>query len=470
MGAIAKRLSTLKRKIHVFACFFKLNAIMLTCDPVDLLYSQIMNIKWPRFLRPTSLFVRGLLMILIPVLVLQIIVGTLIYQRYFQDVTRQLNAQVISEINFATARSTDPDQFIDILEELNLKVLDMPDLMANNFGWLDISGRLIAQNFRAAYGEGVFVDSRAWDGIQITVPFEQSSLNLMIDRSKLAPINPHQIMLNVMLFSIILVVLSIVFLRNQIRSLRKLSQAAKAFGRGEAVNYTPSGGDEIRSAGRSFLAMRNRISRQREHRNLMLAGVSHDLRTPLTRMRLSVEMLDSDEDRTTLSEDINAIEELADSFLSYASNDAPEDYKNIEIKPFIQMISNGYEKLTMGKIENINMRIKPVLFRRAIENILSNAERYADKVKISSSLKERHVVIIIDDNGPGIPIEQRESAVKPFTRLDPARNLDKNSHIGLGMAISVDAVRQHGGNLTLEESPMGGLRVEISIPTKAETA
>ena len=407
-------------------------------------------------------------MILIPVLVLQVIVGTLVYQRYFQDVTRQLSAQVISEINFAIARSTNPDEFSGILNELNLKVLDIHDLTENNFGWIDISGRLIEQNFQDAFGSDVFVDSVAWSGIQITIPFEESSLNLMIDRSKLAPINPHQIMINVILFSIVLVVLSIVFLRNQIKSLRKLSHAAKAFGRGEAIEYAPAGGDEIRSAGRSFLAMRNRISRQREHRNLMLAGVSHDLRTPLTRMKLSVEMLDHDEDRKTLSEDINAIEELADSFLSYASNDAPEEFKNIELRHFIHMISTGYEKVTILDISNIHIRIKPILFRRALDNILSNSERYSDKIEISCQLIDNKVIIHIDDNGPGIPIDERDEAVKPFTRLDPARNIDKNSHVGLGMAISADAVRQHGGSLTLAASPLGGLRVEISIPTKVE--
>ncbi len=399
-----------------------------------------------------------------PIIVLQLIIGYLIYQRYFVNVTEQLTGSVISTIKIADQDSLDEKEFYESLQKYNIFVA--AELNANHLSWLDATGAIIRQTFVREFEQPVYIDSRDFGEIVVSFPLHKELISLTIRRSSLAPINPHQIFFNSLAFSIILTLLSLLFLRNQTRSLAKLSRAAKAFGRGESVRYNPTGADEVRSAGRSFLAMRNRIIRQREQRNLMLAGVSHDLKTPLTRLRLTAELLEDESAKQAITEEIRILDELANNFLEYASNDAKEDFEDLQLISLVKKNVNKSENIEIKISQDIHIRVRPILFGRAISNLVGNSKRYAQNISISALKNKANLHLYIDDDGPGIPLELRESALKAFSRLEPERSISTSGHAGLGLAIAGDVIRQHGGNLILDESPQKGLRAEIILPRK----
>ena len=454
MEKIEKNFGWLKALCQFTRCEYSKN-------PYDLLAMNGFFAK----LAPKSLYARGLLMILMPIVVLQLVVGTLIIQRYFVGVTAQLSKQMIERIEYTHQRSPQIDEFLQELERQGVQPVE--PIGGDNFGLFEVTGRLIRSHFEDHFGAPVYVDNETWRFVTVEFPFENQRLSLKFMRTSLAPINPHQILLNTTGFAIIMTILSLLFLRNQTRSLNRLSRAAKAFGRGEEIEYTPTGSLEVRSAGRSFVAMRNRISRQREQRNLLLSGVSHDLRTPITRLRLAVELLEAEAGKQDMLEDIKVLEGLSESFLNYATNDSREAFETQWLRDAIEEISSKYENTQVTSLPDCEIRIRPLLFRRAIENLLSNAQRYGTITVISGTRDSWSTQINIDDNGEGIAPHLRAEALKAYTRLDGART-PGSGHAGLGLAIAADAIRQHGGELSLDESEMGGLRAQITLPNKLD--
>ncbi len=277
------------------------------------------------------------------------------------------------------------------------------------------------------------------------------------------------------LSALITSIISIVFIRNQIRSLRELSLAAEKFGRGQDVpNLKPSGSDEIRSLAISFIKMKERVMRQITQRTDMLSGVSHDLRTPLTRMKLQLEMMQNSQEIEDLKSDISDMERLVEEYLDFARVDEKERQTSVKIKKFLQEnVINYYAK--MNKVisnfidleNNFEADIKKLALKRALNNLIDNAFNYGDQVSFGSKVSDNNLVLTIDDNGPGIPISERNNVLKPFYRIDNSRNLDKkttSTGSGLGLAIAMDAITSQGGRMKLSDSPLGGLRVTIYIP------
>jgi two-component system osmolarity sensor histidine kinase EnvZ len=273
--------------------------------------------------------------------------------------------------------------------------------------------------------------------------------------------------------------ISIIFLRNQIRSIRDLSEAAKKFGHGQdAPDIKPTGSKEIRSLALSFIKMKERVMRQITQRTDMLSAVSHDLRTPLTRMKLQLEMMKSSAENEDLKSDIADMERLVDEYLDFARFDNKEKTHLTKIKNFLQeTIINYYAK--MNKMINFTAElndefaipIKKLSLKRALMNLIDNAFNYGEKVNLSATISDNNLMITIDDDGPGIPNSERSNVFKPFYRIDNSRNLDKKNGgkipsggSGLGLAITLDAITSHGGRIKLFESPLGGLRVLIYIP------
>ncbi len=413
---------------------------------------------------------RTLLMIILPLLAVQTSVSVLIVQRYFDLVTVQLSTAVIRDIRYLEERSQDEAEFKNDLRRFGYQPLNQPAASENLFGFADLSGHYILEAFEEAFGGNVYIDSREQRTVYLSVKTYFGWEVIEIARSRLAPVNPHQILLNITAFLILALLIVVLFLRNQVRSIRHLARAAEAFGRGETLYYEPRGADEIRMAGRNFIAMRSRINRQRQQRNLMLSGISHDLRTPLTRFRLGIEMLDDEATKKELLHDVQDMEALITSFLEYASNTATEALEPIELGEFLSDVLQDYPNVTCHDIPKAIVTIRPFLLRRALQNLIGNAERYGDKIELSVNKSAKHIRIMVDDNGPGIAPKDRDNALLAFKRLDQARNQDQGAHAGLGLAITADAVRQQGGELRLEDSPLGGLRAIIQLPLSGKSA
>jgi two-component system osmolarity sensor histidine kinase EnvZ len=263
--------------------------------------------------------------------------------------------------------------------------------------------------------------------------------------------------------------IAFVYLRNQLRPITRLAHAAESFGRGQSVTYKPSGALEVRAAGRAFLNMRARIERHIEQRTMMLSGVRHDLRTPITRLRLGLSLLDQD-DREPLERDVEEMQRLIDAFLDFARGDSqdgdaePTDPIDL-VNTIVDDAKRGGQAVRLVKSDGQGqLPLRPKALRRALENLIGNAVRYGTTCQVSVALTERSLRISVEDDGPGIPADARDRALRPFVRLDPARNQDRGSGVGLGLAISADIAKAHGGVLRLGESAsLGGLKAEIII-------
>lgn len=268
--------------------------------------------------------------------------------------------------------------------------------------------------------------------------------------------------------SVVLFAVATFFMRNQVRPIRRLAKAAESFGRGiDVPGFKPQGAAEVRLAARAFLQMRERIRRQIDQRTIMLAGVSHDLRTPLTRMKLQLAMAGKDPEVANLASDVIEMERMVEGYLAFAAGEGEEEPKTLLLSKLLNSIveqvpKNG-ARIDLRLDDDPEITLRPAAMRRCLTNLLSNALRYGSEVHVRTKVRQKRAEIIIDDDGPGIPADRREDVFRPFYRLDESRN-PSTGGTGLGMTIARDVVRGHGGELTLEDSPTGGLRARIRLP------
>jgi two-component system osmolarity sensor histidine kinase EnvZ len=294
-------------------------------------------------------------------------------------------------------------------------------------------------------------------------------MEIGFDRSRVSASNPHQLLVLMVFTGLLMTLIAFLFLRNQLRPIRRLARAAEAFGKGRVVAYKPSGATEVRSAGNAFLDMRARIERQIEQRTLLLSGVSHDLRTPLTRLKLGLAMLD-EEDAAPMMRDVDDMQRLLDGFLAFVRGDATEEVaEKCDPLPFVRSVVEDARRtgqaVTLHAVEGAGVVLmRQGAVRRALENLIGNATRYGTRAEVSLAILERAVRITVEDDGPGIPRDRREEAMRPFTRLDDARNQNRGTGTGLGLAIAADIARSHGGTLRLGDSArLGGLKAELVL-------
>ena len=430
-----------------------------------------MTFDWLKRYMPRGLYGRAALILLLPVVALQLLVSVVFVQRHFEGVTQQMSREIARQINATLdpARANDPD----IADALSFDFLPTsPDAMPEEDlrRWYDFSGIVVIRTLRSyviGFERAHLVDD--WT-VLVWVKRGDDPLTLIeFTRERASASNPHQLLVNMVVFGALLTVIAYLYLRNQLRPITRLAQAAEAFGRGRHVPYSPSGAVEVRAAGHAFLDMRARIERQIEQRTMMLSGISHDLRTPLTRLRLAVSMLD-ESDSELLARDIDDMQKLIDAFLDFARGNADSGQPEpTDIPDFVQRVVDDCARSgTPVRLVEIagagQVMLRQMAMRRAIENLIGNAERYGSRCEVSVVLTDKSLRIRIEDDGPGIATDQRDAALRPFVRLDPARNQDKGSGVGLGLAIAADIARAHGGVLRLGESEsMGGLRADIVI-------
>ena len=430
---------------------------------------------------PRSLFGRAALILVLPVVVVQLIVSIAFIQRHFDGVTRQMTGGVSIEIRYirdrveavatvaqAKAAALDLTRGLDLGLTVPLDPAEVPQ--ADSRAWFDYAGRSVTFTLydRLSGVRAVDLTSNPL-AARVYLDTNKGPLLIEIKRSRISASNPHQLLVWMVFTSALMTFIAYIFLRNQLSPITRLARAAEAFGKGQTLKYTPRGATEVRAAGNAFLNMRARIERQIESRTQMLSGVSHDLRTPLTRLKLGLSFLPEDEETRALQQDVADMERLVDEFLSFARGDAMEEAENVDPTALLlHVVENARrlgQKVTLAASDPLETaKLRPQAITRALENLIGNAVRHAEHVEVSLQVSERALRFVVEDDGPGIAKDRRDEALEPFKRLDAARNPNKGGGVGLGLSIASDIARSHGGALRLGESErLGGLRAEISV-------
>ena len=428
---------------------------------------------------PKRLYWRAAFILLFPVIFLQLIVSVVIIKRHFEGVTEQMTGTVASQIKLIATKveAAEIDAAIELSEALNMKLLAVESdksIGSNSKRFYDVSGIVVIRElYKLKWVQNV--DLLDDDYVTVTLRLADMIFQLQFDRARVSASNPHQLIVNMVVFGAFFTLIAFMYLRNQLRPITRLAVAAEAFGRGQTVPYTASGAIEVKAAGNAFLEMRNRIERHIEQRTMILSGVSHDLRTPLTRLKLGISLLDSD-DKEPLERDVEEMRLMLDEFLTFAKaqDNEQSNFELLTVSSILDSLKDDYQR-SNAKLQVANnittgsYFMRPSLIRRALDNIIGNALRYGTLANLKVTVDNEYINFIVEDDGPGIPAEMRPEALKPFSRLDPARNQDKGMGVGLGLPIASDIAQAHGGSLRLLKSDKyGGLRAEFKIAAKKQ--
>ncbi len=435
--------------------------------------------RWLRRRLPRRLFPRSLLIIILPMLILQSVVAAVFMDRHWEGMTERLSQATASELAMVVELlEALPDrasreevlriadrQFFDQIQLLDTASLPRP-APKPFFSLLD---RTLSRNISLKVGKPFWIDTVGRSAfVEIRVKLDDAVLQVVTRRSQTYASNSHITLVWMAGTSLVLIAVAVLFLRNQVRPVQKLAKAAERFGRGQPVeDFRPYGALEVRQAAWAFIDMRRRIERQMEQRTAMLAGVSHDLRTMLTRFRLELALISGTADTGALEKDVAAMQAMLEDYLAFARTEVDEHADAVDIGAIARDVAaeaaRGGAAVAVAAEGKLAAPVKPNAFRRMLANLVGNAVNHAGTVEVAVLREADRLVVTVDDDGPGIPPEEREEVFKPFYRLDRARNQD-TSGTGLGLTIARDIARKHGGDVRLTSSPAGGLRAEVSIP------
>jgi two-component system osmolarity sensor histidine kinase EnvZ len=438
-----------------------------------------MTFNWLKSMMPRGLYGRAALILIVPIVTLQLVVSLVFLQRHYEGVTDQMTHNLMLEISYilsqvdgapTLAKAQDVAARLGVPLDMNIE-LPGKGAARDQWNFWDLSGRAMIDTIRPGLPGLVSVDLTSdWRQVFLLIDTRFGPMRLEFSRSRVSASNPHQLLVLMIFTGILMTIIAYLFLRNQLRPIRRLAQAATAFGKGEAAGYRPSGATEVRQAGTAFLEMRSRIERAMESRTRMLSGVSHDLRTPLTRLRLGLSMLEETPETQALLRDVADMEHLLDAFLDFARGEATEEKVPTDPVALARKVVEGVRRAGasvefLAVAENERVSLRPMSVERALGNLVGNAVRYGTRARVSVDVYDRAVRFRVEDDGPGIPPEDREAALKAFARLEPGRNQNRGSGVGLGLTITADTARAHGGTLRLGESQaLGGLQADLVIP------
>lgn len=437
-----------------------------------------MFFQWLKHYMPRSLYARAALILVLPVVVVLLVVSVAFIQNHLQGIIAQMTRSVSRQVEFVVDevdQAADRDAALRRMEpmlpalQMRLRFVEPEQVPPDFIRWFDFSGMHVRRLMRNSVPQMLAVRFNADSSVQLFVDTVHGPLEIGFHRSLVTVSTPHQLLVTMVAFALLMTVISFVYMRNQLRPITRLADAAEAFGRGRPEPYRPAGAVEVRAAGNAFLDMRARIERQIEQRTLMLSGVSHDLRTPLTRLKLGLSMLEDEDEAAPLLRDVDEMQRLVETFLEFSRGAAasePEPTDPIAlVRAIVEDAVRAGKQVSLGDLVGEGeVVLRAVAIRRAVENLIDNAVRYGNRAVVSVLLTERSLRIRVEDDGPGIPADLRAEAMKPFARLDPARNQDKGSGVGLGLAIVTDVARAHGGTLRLGKSGrLGGLCADIVI-------
>jgi two-component system, OmpR family, osmolarity sensor histidine kinase EnvZ len=422
---------------------------------------------------PRSLFGRSLLILVTPLILVQVSLGYIFFDRHTDTILRLLSSNITGEVKTVIYMLENGEDFQRLSfvanQNLGLELSFTEGEKLSKTGlrketWLyTFMGNALDENLGRPYY--LSMDS---DSIHLQVGLSKGLLKVSTSRKRLYSRTTPIVLIWTTISALLLFLVASIFMRNQIRPLWRLAHEADQFGKGrEVALYRPEGALEVRQVGLAFNLMRERIQRHVQERTAMLAGVSHDLRTPLTRMKLQLSMMTSSPEVENLKEDVDQMHKMVEGFLSFARDAEQEAPQDVNMHKLLKDVSRRFDESKLSIFVNcpkdLTLKLKMELIKRCLTNLLLNSERYSDSVWITVEISGRFVEITLDDNGPGIPEDQREEVFKPFFRLDTSRNSETGG-VGLGLSIVRDAVNNHGGQVRLGESPQGGLRVLIRLP------
>ena len=439
--------------------------------------------RWFSKRLPKGLYGRSLIIIIAPMVLLQSVLAFVFMERHWQTVTLRLSQAVTSDIAAVIDTIEQYPQDSDYAKitaiagdklGLNISILP-PDPFPPAVGkpFFSLLDDTLRQEITNRIARPFWIDTVGNSNIlEIRIRLENPAdhvLRIFVRRNRAYASNSHIFLVWMVGTSIVLLLIAILFLRNQIRPIQQLSQVADSFGKGQKLpaGFKIRGAQEVRQAGLAFLQMRDRIDKQIEQRTAMLTGVSHDLRTILTRFKLQLALIPQTHEIEELQADVDDMQQMLQGYLDFARGETNEKPELVNISELLEKYELEAEirrkQFSIDCDETIEIKTHPEAMSRLVENVVSNAFRYADKLKVSVSVGKRRLTMIFDDDGPGIPEEKRAEVFKPFVRLDDARNLDE-SGTGLGLSIARDIARNHGGDINLYDSPLGGLRVIVIQP------
>lgn len=425
---------------------------------------------------PKKLLTRFVLIILLPLLVLQLLVGFYFYNKHWNAISRRLAADVVNEISLVAEWAEKNNRVSDNLQVFSSALgMEFSFKAGEKIPDKKMHRTLESQSLRKGIKQIDFdVNSLTDDqsGSQhVFVQLSKGVLEVIIPRKRFFSTTVPSFLLWMLVSAFLLFGIAFVFMKNQVRAMVRLAKAAESFGMGQEIKFKPEGAAEVRQAGQAFIEMKERLARYLNERTTMLAGVSHDLRTPLTRMKLALSMMEPDETTKMLNQDITEMEQMLTGYLDFAKTDEKEKFQKVNLSEVMENLVESFKRsefpVSLHIEQEIHLFARPHDLVRAFNNVLSNASHYASMAHVNVGLREGKAQIIIDDNGPGIPQKKRMDIFKPFFRLDSSRNKNTGG-VGLGMTITRDIILAHGGNVQLEESPAKGLRVVMTLPLQKQ--
>ena len=438
---------------------------------------------WPRFLKrrlPTSLWGRSLLIIVLPVLAMQIAVTWVFFDAHWQTVTARLSEGLAGDIAWAVQSYEDdptPANMAVIADRaeraMQLSVAFQEDRTLpteTRRGAIGVVDRVMERALQGRLDRPYWFDTTRYPAyIDIQVQEPGGVLRFIAPRERAVATQAHIFVLWLAVATILLMGVAILFIRNQVRSIERLADAAEAFGRGESEpRFKPHGAREVRQAATAFMAMRDRIQRHIDQRTAMLASVSHDLRTPLTRLRLELALAPPFKRQDAMRGDLDEMEHMIDEYLAFARGEAGEDTQTVALADLLGAVAEDARRagaeVEVEVSPGLTASLRPLAFKRALTNLAGNAAAHGEHVRLSARpLASGGLEIGVEDDGPGIPETMYEDAFRPFSRLDESRNQNRKG-VGLGLAIARDVARGHGGDVTLGRSDLGGLKADIRLP------
>ena len=432
--------------------------------------------KFIKDLLPKRLFYRALLIVAVPVIVIQLIITIVFFDSLWiktnQGMTRALVNEVKTFIEVYNNDNYDKNEITNLFslyQDLNIEFVE-----DNEFNyiyderWFSPVDRTLRRELKSRFGLGEywFSATNYKELIDLRIKFQDGYFKFLIPKDRVSSSSARIFGLWITVPAFVMIIISLIFLKNQTRPITALAKAAEKFGKGEEIDeFKPSGASEIRQAGLEFDRMRKRILRHLNQRSEMLSGISHDLRTPLTRMKLQTAFIKDNDISSKLVDDINEMEKMLNEYLQFTSSTYLEKVELFNLSELLEEIIKKYNNQNISK--NITERVyyngRKNLIRRCINNLIDNALKYGENINIELSKKNTNIFIKIEDDGPGIPENEYDNVFKPFYKIDKGRSESKSS-VGLGLSIASDILRSHGGNIKLEKSKLNGLEVRIFLP------
>ena len=432
--------------------------------------------KYLKKILPKQLFYRSLIIVAAPIIIMQVTISIVFFDSLWIKTSKGMTKALVNEIStFVEAYNNENydkneiTNLFSLYQDLNIEFIQDEDFSYSyDERWFSPIDRTLRRELKSRFGpnEFWFNTTNYKELVDLRIKYQSGYFKFLVPRDRVTSSSARIFTLWITLPAVLVIFIAILFLKNQTRPIIKLAEASEKFGRGEDVEeYRPSGALEIRKAGLEFDRMRKRILRHLNQRSEMLSGISHDLRTPLTRIKLQLAFIKDKEISRKLSNDVDEMEKMLNEYLQFSRSNLTEKSEKFNLSELIDVVVKKYENknISLDQEKDIFFNGRKNLIIRCLVNLIDNAAKFAENVKIKQKKIKKFVIIFIEDDGPGIPISEYENVMKPFYKIDKSRN-QKKSSVGLGMSIASDIIRSHGGNIELGKSDMGGLKINISLP------